>query len=682
MKKVYTFGFIFLMSSCLFAQEDTTRAKEMDEVVITATRTERKLGNTAVPVQLINNKTIQQSGSQRLTDVLQEQTGIFITSGGGAGGMGGGIFGSGVQLQGLSPDYTLILLDGEPLIGRNGGVIDLSRLAVGNIRKIEIVKGPSSSLYGSEAMGGVINIITEQPDQNRFLAGLRYSRFNNLDASLSGSVHKEKWGLQFFGNTNRSDGYDLDKTTIEKTVDPWNNYTGQLRFYYKPAGNTKISLSARYFDETQHNFFTSTDTATGNPINVSGQARVKDLNVNPVITQRFSNKVKSSLRLYFSRYQLEQQLLSQLDKSTYYYDFFQQDFYRVENQTDIKMGEKHCLIVGGGGIFQRLNTVRYNGIKNNNSGYVFIQDEWKPSERLYIVGGLRYDNNSDYAASWSPKLAAQYKVSNKLSIRASYGGGFKAPDFRQLYLHFTNNVIGYTIYGANDVSLSLLEDQKQQGILTEILPKAYQLALLKPEVSRGINVGFNYAVSTRLNLSANLFRNDIDDLIMVDVVARKSNGSDVYSYFNVNRAFTEGIEINGQYIISKNFQISGGYQFLVTADKDELKKIKAGNEYARDIHTNTVYIMHRSDYAGLPNRSAHMANLKLFYDNADNGWTFSIRGIYRSRWGTTDQDGNGIINRSDEFAKGFVEANISAAKMIKTFRFQVGVDNLLELYRS
>lgn len=133
------------------AQKDTLTGTG-DEIVVTGTRTERKLSNVAVPTKIISRKTIQQAGSLRLSDVLQEQAGLFLTSG----------FGVGVQMQGLNPDYTMIMINGEPLVGRTSGVLDLNRLTVGNIQKIEIVKGPSSSLYGSEAMAGVINIITDK----------------------------------------------------------------------------------------------------------------------------------------------------------------------------------------------------------------------------------------------------------------------------------------------------------------------------------------------------------------------------------------------------------------------------------------------------------------------------------------------------------------------------------------
>jgi outer membrane receptor for ferrienterochelin and colicins len=676
MKKIFLILFLISSGFIVSAQEDSNHVKQIDEVVVTATRTERKLSNVAVPVQLISNKTIQQSGSLRLTDVLQEQTGLFITSGGTTSTVGGGVFGNGVQIQGLSPDYTLILLDGEPVIGRNGGVLDLSRLAVGNIKRIEIVKGPSSSLYGSEAMGGVINIITEQPKENRLDMGLRYGRFNSIDANITAAIRQKNFGIQFFGNRNSADGYDLDKTTVGNTVDPWHNYTGQLRSFYQPSAKTKISLSARYFNEIQSNFFQATDPFSGNVVNVTGNGKVKDMNLNPVVTQQFSDNIRSSLRFYFSRYQFEQRLDTQTNKSPYYYDFFQQDFYRVEDQTDIKWESHNQLSAGGGIVAERLKTTRYSGKRGNDIKYLFLQNEWKPVEQLTVIGGIRYDDNSAYKSRLSPKLATQYKFSDKFRVNASYGAGFKAPDFRQLFLNFTNNVVGYTLYGANEVTVSLLEQQKQQGIITEILPKAYQLALLKPETSRGFNAGFNYSINEKINLTGNLFRNDIDNLIIVDVVAHKSNGSDVYSYFNVKRAFTQGSELQLQYAVNKKWQLTGGYQFLITADKDELQRIKDG-VYTRDPGTGQVRVVKRNEYGGLPNRSRHMINLKIFYEDAITGWSASLRGIYRGRWGIADEDGDGLIDHDNEYAKGVLLANISAVKAIKEFRLQAGIDNFL-----
>ncbi|HEX6169790.1 MAG TPA: TonB-dependent receptor [Chitinophagaceae bacterium] len=677
MKNIFFFLLITITSITSFSQEDTLFSKTLTELVVTATRTERKLSNVAVPVQIISRKAIVQSGSVRLNDILSEQTGLYITSGGATTSAGGGVFGNGIQIQGLSPDYTLILLDGEPIIGRQGGVIDLSRLAVGNIKKIEIVKGPSSSLYGSEAMGGVVNIITEQAQLNRLDASFRYGRFNSTDANLSAAIKKQNWGLQLFGNRNSSNGFDLDENAPGKTVDPFSSYTTQARFNFFPSAKTKISVSGRYYNEKQDNYFLTQDIGSGSAIAITGDGKVKDMNLNPVITRQFNNNLRSSLRFYFSRYEYEQTLLKDADKSPYYYDFFQQDFYRAENQTDFNLPARNFLSVGAGIVEERLNTTRYAGKRSNDILYAFLQDEWRASEKLTFIGGLRYDDNSAYQSRVSPKLAAQFKVNDKLRINASYGAGFKAPDFRQLFLNFLNTAAGgYVVYGANEITISELESQKQQGILSEILPRAYDLALLKPEISKGLNAGVHFDVNEKLNFDVNLFRNDIDELIQVDIIAFRINAAPVYSYFNVKEAYTQGAEINSSFRINNKFQLQGGYQFLMTADKADLERIENGEVYTRDLETNEVYKVQKSDYGGLPNRSKHMANAKLFYENTKKGWSASVRAIYKSRWGTYDKDGNGLINREDEFASGSTLININAAKTINAFRVQAGIDNL------
>ena len=658
---------------------DTIKIKDIEEVVITATRTERKLGNIAVPVLLISKQAIRQSGSLRMHDILSEQTGLYITSGGGSTSAGGGLFGNGVQIQGLSPDYTLVLLDGEPIIGRQGGVIDLSRLAVSNVRKVEIVKGPSSSLYGSEAMGGVVNIITEQPQQTRVDAGFRYGRFATTDANITAAIKKEKWGIQVFGNRNSSNGFDLDKNTGGQTQDPYHNYTGQLRANYFAGLKTKFSLSARYFNESQQNFFLTTEIGTGNTIAITGSGIVRDLNLNPVMTHQFNDRVRSSMRLYFSRYEYEQNLVKERINTAYYYDFFQQDFYRVENQTDFRIAGNHFANAGLGFVKENLHTTRYDGKRSNKIAYGFLQDEWRATEKLTVIGGLRYDNNTAYQSRLSPKMAAVYKISDKLRINASYGAGFKAPDFRQLFLNFMNTAAGgYVIYGANEITITDIERQKLEGEVTEILPRAYQLALLEPEISKGWNGGLRWDPNEQFSLNLNIFRNDISNLIQVDIIAFRSNAAPVYSYFNVKEAETGGVELNSQYKFSKGWQISGGYQFLSTADKADLVRIKEGSVFTRDLATNETYKVKRAEYAGLANRSAHMANAKLFYEEAKTGWSGSFRVIYRSRWGTFDRDGNGLINRSDEFAKGFAQLNLAIGKTIRSFYLQAGIDNLLD----
>ncbi len=139
-------------------------------------------------------------------------------------------FGDGIQLQGLDPAYTLIMIDGEPLTGRNAGIINLGRIAIGNIKQIEIIKGPATSLYGSDALAGVINIITQDPKKNSLKLQAHYATNNTLGLTAASSLKKNKSSLQFFINRYSSDGYDLDKTIYGKTVDPFIDYSINVKY--------------------------------------------------------------------------------------------------------------------------------------------------------------------------------------------------------------------------------------------------------------------------------------------------------------------------------------------------------------------------------------------------------------------------------------------------------------------
>ena len=672
MKKIGFTGCFILSCFIVIAQNkqlpDTIFSKELNEVVVTATRIERKLGNVPVPVNIISQKTIQQSASVRLKDILQEQPGLFLTSG----------FGVGIQMQGLNPDYTLILIDGEPLVGRTSGVLDLNRVTTGNIKKIEIVKGPSSSLYGSEALAGVINIITDKTFNNKINASVRYGTYNTLDANITASARIRKFGISAFINQYNTDGYSIRPYSVERSKLPISRTTPQLQLNYPVSDKTNISLSVRYNYEHIKNELAVSNN--GQVTYSNGREINKDLNISPTVTHRFSKKLQTSLQLYASRFEGSQKLSTSSGQG--YDDYFFQQFYRAENQTDYTITKNISLVAGIGYLKEFVNSSRYddkNSRKENEVKYGFVQTEWVPFKKLVLIGGFRYDDNKVYASAFSPKIAAKLTINDRLSFQASYGKGFKAPDFRQLYLNFTNTSAGsYSVFGALEAQhiIHILDDA---GLIKQYEEDFYRLQTLRPEYSNGFNAGFTVYPTKKIQWQVNVFRNDIKDLIEARLVATRQDNTQIYSYVNIQRAFTQGIETNIKYIINPNFILNAGYQFLQTADKDELKKVKSGNYYYTRDANNYSILLKKSDYIGLPNRSPHMATLKLTYESVSQKWFANARAIYRSKWVVFDKDGNGIYNKQDEFAEGFVQLNSSAGINLKNaFRVQAGVDNILD----
>lgn len=646
---------------------DTLQASNLETVVVTATRSERQMGALPMPVSVVSKQQIRQMGSLRLGDVLAEQTGLFLVND----------HGTGVQVQGFSPDYTLILVDGEPLVGRTAGTLELSRLAVGNIKQIEIVKGPSSSLYGSEALAGVINIITDNPNRTRADVSARYGGNRTADLTANGSLRVGKVGLTLFGNRYSSGGYDLTPEILGSTVSPFHNFTIQPKLSLYLSKRSKLTLSQRYFDERQQNRFALASEGGTAPM-VAGEGRVSDANYTATYAYKLRDHLRLNFRLYHTQYRTQTQLSYETDGRVYDDTYFRQTFTRPEVQGEWSLNEKNLLNFGVGHIAESVEATRYEQRQSFQTNYAFFQYELFPKEGLHIILGGRYDAHSAYRNQLSPKLSVSYQLTDKLLLRASAAVGFKAPDFRQLYLNFNNAVAGYSVFGAQELAASLARLQANGQIL-DLLADPANFGALRPESSRAVNLGLQYSPAEASKISLNLFRNDVRDLIETQPVARKINGQSVFSYLNLNRVFTQGaeLELSQRWQTEKaQFTLSGGYQFLEAKDKAILEKIAAGNVFRRDPETLVTERVTRRDYGGLMGRSRHSANVKLFYTDR-NGFSASLRGIYRGRYGFGDRNSNSVLDAANEYVKGYMLWNVTTGKKLGAFSVQAGVDNLL-----
>ncbi|SHE94443.1 outer membrane receptor for ferrienterochelin and colicins [Psychroflexus salarius] len=661
---------LFLMFGVLtYAQVeiDTTQFNQLDEVILTATRTERQLSSLPMPVTLVSKKTINQSGSVRLDEILREQTGIVtVTDESGF---------EGVQMQGIASDYILILIDGVPLVGRSAGNFDLSRLTVGNIKQIEVVKGPSSSLYGSEALGGVINIITEKPSQQDLegSASYRIGRFSQQDINLELSQAFDQLRYSVFMNRFSSQGYDLNTQTEGQTVNPFENYTLNARVYYDFSDRLKFSSSTRFFNENQDIGFSNQDEA------FNGDTQQNEWNLHTKLDHELSSDFEATYELYYTSYKVEESVFNSTLNSLSSANFFNQQLLRPEVRTNLRFNEKGILTTGLGYQYESLDRTFFDDQVNFNSQYLYAQYDVDLLDQLNIIAGLRFDNHSEYSNQLSPKLAMRYQFSDQLALKASVGRGFKAPDFRQLYFDFLNSAVGYVVLGYN-VAADKLEELQNQGQILETVVSQNELNQdLDAESSTGYNLGFTYK-RDRWNAELNFFRNDFTNLIDTRIIARLNNGQNVFSYVNFDEVFTTGLEFNSNIEVTKNFTLNAGYQLLYAYDKTNLDRIENNQVFVRNPANNQTELVSRSDYFGLVNRSRHNANLKLFYDLPKLETDVSLRLLYRSKYAQFDTNGNGLIDTYDtSFVNGFATVNFAASKQFfNDFRLQIGANNLLD----
>lgn len=659
-----------ILCSCLHAvaqnsQKDTA-GRALDEVVVTATRTPRSVKTVPVPVTVITQDKIERIGALRLNEVLAEQAGLQIISN----------HGTGIQVQGLSADYVLILIDGEPVIGRTAGTLDLTRLAIGNIERIEIVKGPSSSLYGSEAMGGVINIITKKntADLSASLRA-RLRRYNTLDASAEASKQYTRRGWYVFANRLHTDGY-YTTDSISKAIPSYTAWTFNPKLQCNLGRTVELSLNTRLYTEKQRNHFGVEEN--GHLHLLQEESRISDINILPVLTFRPNDKNRLQVKNYITIYSNNNDIHYSPGRTPYDKSNFRQLFNRTEAQYDHSFSEAHTGTIGAGNSIESVAATRYEGSNKLYQQYIFGQHQWIPLKQLNIAAGFRYDRHNRYGNRFSPKLALRWNVNRWLSLQASAGGGYKAPDFRQLLLNFTNPVVGYSVFGAAMAAQGIARLQ-EMGQIGSLYIDPATVKHIKPESSIAYNVSMLLTPAQPVSVQVNIFRNNVKDLIDTRPIALKTNGQNVFSYFNYHKVFTQGIELQVSYAFPFALQVSAAYQYLDAKDAAVWNDIKNGKIYYRDPSTSLDRKVKRHNYGGLYNRSRHSGNIRFLYDNARHHFNVSLRGIYRGRFGYGgDVNANHILDDNREYAAGYMVWNASAQKFIGVLTLEAGVNNLLK----
>lgn len=653
-----------------FGQETKTdsinKTVGIEEVVVTATRNEQKSDRIPVPVTVITSKEIMAAGFVKLTDAIAELNGAAVVN----------YFGSGLQLRGLDPAYTLILIDNEPVIGRNSGTFDLDRIAVSDIERIEIVRGPVSALYGSEAIAGVVNIITKKTKQGLDV-GANLSYGSNEMANVSATVSKSSGKLfsKIHMEGFHTSGYDLDKTTLYRSGSE--NTNGILHGNIRYQLNDKIflSLNSRYYRELISNEDRFAD-AKGLQ-NFSMYDRTKEFSINPSVKYYCNNSSSLSLTNHYALYNYNSQLKYSDGGELYYDDVFKQQLYKPELIFDKKLKENYLLTSGAGYSGESISTTRYSEDKFQYTFFLFTQAQATFFKKVTVIGGVRVDHSSVYENHLSPKVSAQYSPTEKIRLIGSWGTGFKSPDFRQLYLNFSNSVIGYSVYGAEGLS-SELASLSNEGQIESILINESELGKLKPETSNTFDAVIEVKPMKNIFLSLNVFKNDISDLIETKAVAQKTNGQFVYSYVNLNRVYTQGVQADIKYELNKNISGSIGYQYLEAKDKKVLEDLKDGKIYARDSKTLLSYKVRPSQYGGLFNRSQHSGSIKFMYRNLKYNWNAVVRYVYRGSYGYVDKNGSGILDAPYEYVNGYGLLNFSITKnFTKNFSVQASVNNAL-----
>lgn len=637
--------------------------------------------HAAMPVTVIDKRTIELMGSRRLDEVLKEQTGVAIVN-----NIAGGSRSVGVQMQGFSSEYIMILVDGQPLLGRNSGSLDLSRIAVSTIERIELIKGASSCLYGADALGGAINIITKQGKvspqvQAKFAAG----SYAIIDATLEAETPfaKEKGTLSLSSNYYHSGGYNNNNQFITQgtTVPPFDNVALQGKITYKFNPQNKVQLGGRWNNrnslmrKTFSNSYHTTDK-----LNELDYALYANYN------HRFNAHWQAVTNYQFSNFDADSRIVIADNEATASQQRFVQRNHRLEQQFSYDRGETINATFGLGLNKESMDQIGEFSAQNLGSYFAYLQANKTLGKNTTLLGGLRYDYTENYGGKINPSLGINQRISEKFLVKAGFGTGFKTPDFKTRYHVFYNPSANYYVIGT-EVLKGTLDKMQAEGEISEI--RSYLVnqldKQLKAERSTSLNIGFEWSPKATIQISGSLFRHQIKDQINAIQVATASNRSIIYSYQNLPKAINKGFELSAFWQPLKALTVQLGYQYLIAKDLSVEDSIRTGNwpyNQVFDLASGESFTSKVSDYWGLENRSRHQLNIGLVYQYQPWDLTVNMRANFRGKYPFGDRNGNQFIDRYDTFVADYWLVNASVEKRFKRLPLtvQLTADNVFNYH--
>lgn len=620
--------------------------------VVTATRTKQLIEDVSIPVSVITADEVEAAGANTVLDILVEQPGISLSPN----------ESSSIQIQGFESDYTLVLIDGQPVVGRTRGALDLSRVNVNNVQQVELVKGPSSALWGSDAFAGVINIITKKnKDPFSVSAFSEYGSRKTYNTGINLGITQEKLSLQAGGSLNGSNGFDLKDGSFGNNQNPYTNYALNGSAHY--TFSEFISSRATY--RFSKNEFSGPTLATvqGQEIEIDEdgwqdeQSLVLETNLKPF--ERFD----MTLTGYATRYEDYSTTLFTDPNEPDIITNNKQGFNRIEVQNNYAWMSDQITTFGAGLTSEFVQAERYSGKRTQNGSFLYLQHQYFKGDKFNVTGGARLDNHSTYDSYLSPKLSAQYSPFDRFTIRASVGRGFKAPDFRTLYLNFDNAGSGYRVIGTLNIQ-EYLEELERDNRIAQYFIDPSKTSSLSPEYSTAYNLGFDIHPSDDLFLKVNAFRNNAKNLIDAVSVAEITDGSELFGYININEAYTQGIESEIRFQASRDLKLNIGYQFLkaVQVQQDTISILENGQIIDKEINIETP----------LTKRPKHSGSFRISYQEPFYGIEASLRVQLKSQY---LYNGSKATN-NEEFAPGYSIWNFSASKnLTEQIRIQFGIDN-------
>ncbi|AVV82458.1 TonB-dependent receptor domain-containing protein [Shewanella putrefaciens] len=525
-----------LSTTLVNAAETTSVNPDMERIVVTATQTKHSELSAPASVSVINRAELDALVIDDLASAVRYLQGVNISEGTSYGR-------NEISLRGLDSDYTLILINGrrinsrEALTSSYGNDFDLSSIPMSAIERIEVVRGPMSSLYGSEALGGVINVILRQPtDDWQTSVGVQYDTPTKGDGGdttkynfyTSGALIKDKLLANLIVDSSKRDAWRSDLKPKLDALEDRDEISAIANLQWLIDSNQDLQFDLSYADDERESDWNNYGAIL---TNYQQAERISS----GLTHNGHWNWGDTRLRYYYENVEVTDNsaLIAEIGNIT-------QTNHNLDGQSTVLLGD-HMLTGGAEYRWTKLENSRNvlgDGVLDDNQSALYLQDEFNLGELNITLGG-RVDHHDVYGTEFSPRLYLVYNLSSEWVIKGGGGKAFKAPNMSQSQADY--------IISSCRGSCTLAGNPE-----------------LEPETSVNYELSTQYQ-TTDIGGSITYFHNDVENKIITETWNRVPGA--VLTYQNVNEAKITGWELQAWYDLTDDLSLSGNYSKTDAKDK-------------------------------------------------------------------------------------------------------------------
>ena len=658
-----------LWGGTAFAAEENLQEFSLDTMVVTATRTAMTVKETPSTVEIVDSKKLEQTQAKTLHDALK-------------GALGVNVFNdfqgrSNVSIRGSESRHVLIMVDGKRLGGEaaynSANAWDVDRIRMEDVERVEIIRGPAGALYGSDAMGGVINVITKTPDKTTADINYEYGWYEDgKGAGYKGNLYLQGAEGNYSYKINAGLNKNRPYMDPKGSGDSMNFYGKQqpisLSVGYKFDNGNKLSVD---FSKIKENNQKSTTTQTVMVPGKVWQDKIQTI---------YNDNKRTDYAITYQGSDDKQDWMFRAYKSVFDKHYMNQNNTRmtmggrpgawklqdpkidtvkrtlsvIEGKDTFNLSDKNKLTAGfeyrkdqsEGTRLKKPNTSLADG--NAHDAYdkaainylaAYVQDEFRPDDKWLIIPSVRFDHSDQFSNKLTSNLAATYNAADDVRIKAVVGQGYKTPTVNDLYIF-------WEMYAANPGG---------KGQFYVGNPD------LKPEKSLSYELSVEKDWGDKSTVHLGVFRNEVKDLISTYWTGKLTDddpdlypgvkGDMIMAYENIPEATLQGVELYGSHRLGKNIYLNAGYTFLDAKDKTNGTRLKD-----RAKHQVTFGVSYQPENIYAWDLSFDLvSNIGYYFNNGDKSTM-----------------GNFVYETKD-----FTIANIMASRHLnKDTKIYLGIDNI------